>query len=96
MPHYELNTPVSEDEVRALRVNDTVTLQRTLFGIRDATLIHLFDRGRSTRLDLRGHAVITPHPTCARLRRAPTTPSAMRRCASARRRAIGWSASPTR
>ena len=62
MSHYELSTPVSEAQVRALRVNDTVTLQTTLFGIRDATQIHMFDRGRATRFDLRGHAVIHTAP----------------------------------
>jgi L(+)-tartrate dehydratase beta subunit len=45
-----------------LRVNDTVTLAGTLFGIRDATQIHMFDRGRRTRFDLRGHAVIHTAP----------------------------------
>jgi L(+)-tartrate dehydratase beta subunit len=48
--------------VRQLRINDTVTLQRRLFGIRDATQIALFDRGRTTRFDLRGHAVIHTAP----------------------------------
>jgi L(+)-tartrate dehydratase beta subunit len=62
MAHYELTTPVSEEQVRELRVNDTVTLQRTLFGIRDATQIHMLDRGRTTRFDLRGHAVIHTAP----------------------------------
>ena len=47
---------------RGLRINDTVTLQSTLFGIRDATQIHMFDRGRTTRFDLRGHAVIHTAP----------------------------------
>jgi L(+)-tartrate dehydratase beta subunit len=62
LAHHELITPVSEAQVRALHVNDTVTLQRTLFGIRDATQIHLFDRGRGTRFDMRGHAVIHTAP----------------------------------
>ena len=62
MAHIELSTPVSEAQVRALRINDTVTLQSTLYGIRDATQIHLFDRGRTTRFDLRGHAVIHTAP----------------------------------
>ena len=62
MAHHELTLPVTEEQVRALRVNDTVTLQRTLFGIRDATQIHLFDRGRPTHFDLRGHAVIHTAP----------------------------------
>jgi L(+)-tartrate dehydratase beta subunit len=62
MAHYELTMPIDEAQARALRVNDTVTLQRTLFGIRDATQIHLFDRGRTTRFDLAGHAVIHTAP----------------------------------
>lgn len=62
MAHYELKTPVTEEQVRQLRVDDTVTLQQTLFGIRDATQIAMFDRGRTTRFDLRGHAVIHTAP----------------------------------
>jgi L(+)-tartrate dehydratase beta subunit len=62
MAHHELTMPVTEAQVRALRVDDTVTLQRTLFGIRDATQIHMFDRGRRTRFDLAGHAVIHTAP----------------------------------
>ena len=62
MAHHELTTPITEAQVRALRVNDTVSLQGTLFGIRDATQIHMFDRGRKTRFDLAGHAVIHTAP----------------------------------
>ena len=62
MAHHELTTPISEAQARALRVNDTITLQGTLFGIRDATQIAMFDRGRSTRFDLDGHAVIHTAP----------------------------------
>ena len=62
MTHHVFDMPVSAAQVRALRVNDSVTLQRTLFGIRDATQIHLFDRGRSTSFDLNGHAVIHTAP----------------------------------
>ncbi len=62
MAHHELQMPITEEQVRRLRVNDTVTLQRTLYGIRDATLIHMFDKGRRTRFDLKGHAVIHTAP----------------------------------
>jgi L(+)-tartrate dehydratase beta subunit len=62
MAHYDLFTPVDESQIRQLRVNDTVTLHRTLYGIRDATQIHMFDRGRTTHFDLRGHAVIHTAP----------------------------------
>lgn len=62
MTHHILTTPVGEAQIRSLKVNDTVTLQRTLFGIRDATQIHMFDRNRSVKFDLRGHAVIHTAP----------------------------------
>jgi L(+)-tartrate dehydratase beta subunit len=61
--HHELSAPLTEAQVRALHVNDTVTLHGTLFGIRDATQIHMFDRGRRTRFDLAGHAVIHTAPS---------------------------------
>ena len=67
MSHYDLTMPVTEDAVRRLRVDDTVTLQHRLFGIRDATQIALFDRGRSTRFDLEGHAVIHTAPNVKRV-----------------------------
>ena len=75
MAHYDLATPVDEDAARRLRVNDTVTLQRRLFGIRDATQIALFDRGRSTRLDLHGHAVIHTAPNVKKVAPSPTHPT---------------------
>jgi len=62
MAHYDFPMPMTEAQVRALRVNDTVSLHGTLFGIRDGTQIHMFDRGRKTRFDLRGHAVIHTAP----------------------------------
>ena len=62
MAHHDLTPALSEAQARALRVNDSVTLNGTLYGIRDATQIHMFDRGRKTRFDLRGHAVIHTAP----------------------------------
>ncbi len=65
--HHELVSPISEAQVRVLCVDDTVTLNGTLFGIRDATQIALFDRGRSTRFDLTGHAVVHTAPNVAKV-----------------------------
>ncbi len=62
MPHHTLEMPITEAQARTLRAGDTVTLERTLFGIRDATLIAMFDHARRTRLDLAGHAVIHTAP----------------------------------
>jgi len=75
MAHYDFKTPASEGDVRKLRVNDTVTLQRTLFGIRDATQIHMFDRGRKTRFDLAGHAVIHTAPNVRKVAPSPENPA---------------------
>ena len=73
--HHDFDMPITEHQARALRINDTVTLDGTLFGIRDATLIHLFDRGRTTRFDLRGHAVIHTAPNVRRVDKSPAHPA---------------------
>ncbi|MBQ5961606.1 fumarate hydratase C-terminal domain-containing protein [Massilia sp. ZL223] len=75
MAHYQLTMPVTEEQVRQLRVNDTVTLESTLFGIRDATQIHMLDRGRSTRFDLDGHAVIHTAPNVRKVERSEAFPA---------------------
>ncbi|HUJ86712.1 MAG TPA: fumarate hydratase C-terminal domain-containing protein [Burkholderiales bacterium] len=75
MAQHEFTTPVTEAQVRALRVNDTVTLNGTLYGIRDATLIHMFDRGRKTRFDLSGHAVIHTAPNVKKVPKSAEYPT---------------------
>src|SRR2546429_9389820 len=75
MATHQLTPPITEAQVRELRVDDTVTLQGTLFGIRDATQIALFDRGRSTRFDLAGHAVIHTAPNVKRVAPSPQHPT---------------------
>jgi L(+)-tartrate dehydratase beta subunit len=75
MAHHELTGPISESQARALRVNDTVTLQGTLYGIRDATQIHMFDRGRKTRFDLSGHAVIHTAPNVRKVAKSAAHPA---------------------
>jgi L(+)-tartrate dehydratase beta subunit len=72
--HYDLSMPITEHDARKLRVNDTVTLNGTLFGIRDATLIHLFDRGRTTRFDLAGHAAIHTAPNVRKVAKSAASP----------------------
>jgi L(+)-tartrate dehydratase beta subunit len=62
MTDHRFATPITDAQVRALKAGDTVTLDGTLFGIRDATQIAMFDRGRTTRFDMRGHAVIHTAP----------------------------------
>jgi len=75
MAHHEFTMPVSEAQARALRVDDTVTLNGTLYGIRDATQIHMFDRGRKTRFDLSGHAVIHTAPNVRKVEKSAANPA---------------------
>jgi L(+)-tartrate dehydratase beta subunit len=73
--HHDFHMPVGEAQARALRVNDTVTLNGTLYGIRDATQIHMFDRGRKTRFDLKGHAVIHTAPNVRKVAKSAQHPA---------------------
>jgi L(+)-tartrate dehydratase beta subunit len=75
MAHHDFSMPIGESQVRALRANDTVTLNGTLYGIRDATQIHMFDRGRKTRFDLKGHAVIHTAPNVKKVAKSAQYPT---------------------
>ncbi len=75
MAHHDLRMPISEAQARALCVDDTVTLHGALYGIRDATQIHMFDRGRRTRFDLAGHAVIHTAPNVKKVEKTPQNPA---------------------
>ncbi|HUC64845.1 MAG TPA: fumarate hydratase C-terminal domain-containing protein [Stellaceae bacterium] len=73
MAEHRFPTPIDEAAVRALKIGDQVTLDGTLFGIRDATQIAMFDRGRKTRFDLTGHAVVHTAPN---VRKVPVSVAA--------------------
>ncbi|HXM82241.1 MAG TPA: fumarate hydratase C-terminal domain-containing protein [Burkholderiales bacterium] len=75
MAHYDLTPPLTEDAARKLRADDSVTLNGTLFGIRDATQIHMFDRGRKTRFDLAGHAMIHTAPNVRKVDKSAEHPA---------------------
>jgi len=44
MADYRFKTPLTEADVRQLRVGDSVTLDGVVFGVRDANLIRVFDQ----------------------------------------------------
>src|SRR5690348_17411151 len=67
MAHYKLHTPLSEADVRALRLEDTVTIDGTIFGIRDATQIRIFDEGIAPPADLTGSVCLHTAPGVRRL-----------------------------
>jgi L(+)-tartrate dehydratase beta subunit len=61
--HHRLATPLSERDVRKLRVRDTVTVDGHIFGIRDATQIRIFDQKQDPPVDLRGAVCIHTAPS---------------------------------
>ena len=63
MAHYRLRTPLMEDDVRQLKVRDTVLVDGHLFGIRDATQIRIFDEGQEPPVDLRGAICLHTAPS---------------------------------
>lgn len=78
MTHHDITTPMDEELVRSLRIGDTVTLNGTLYGIRDATQIHMFDKGRKATFDLNGHAVIHTAPNVAKVEKSAEYPAGYR------------------
>jgi L(+)-tartrate dehydratase beta subunit len=75
MTEHVLTTPITEAQAREMRVGDTVVLQGTVYGIRDATHIALFDRGRTTRFDLAGHALLHTAPNVKKVPRSTQHPT---------------------
>jgi L(+)-tartrate dehydratase beta subunit len=63
MAHYNLTTPLSEDDVRQLKVRDTVVVNGHIFGIRDATQIRMFDQQQEPPVDLQGAICIHTAPS---------------------------------
>jgi L(+)-tartrate dehydratase beta subunit len=75
MTHHAFRMPITEAQARSLRVNDTVTIEGALFGIRDANQIAMFDKGRATRFDMRGHAAIHTAPNVRKVAPSPQHPT---------------------
>jgi L(+)-tartrate dehydratase beta subunit len=67
MAHYKLRTPLNEADVRQLHVEDTVSIDGTIFGIRDATQIRIFDEGIAPPADLSGGVCLHTAPGVRRL-----------------------------
>jgi L(+)-tartrate dehydratase beta subunit len=63
MATYTFTTPLTEEMVRKLNVRDLVTLNGIIFGIRDLTLIHIFDRKNEPPVSLQGAALIHTAPS---------------------------------
>jgi len=67
MAHYELKTPLAEAHIRQLHLEDTVTINGVIFGIRDATQIRIFDEGIAPPADLTGSVCLHTAPGVRKL-----------------------------
>jgi L(+)-tartrate dehydratase beta subunit len=63
---WRLTTPLTEAEVRQLRAGDLVFLDGRVIGVRDATLIRIFDHGIEPPVDLTGAAILHTAPNVRR------------------------------
>ena len=62
MSEYQFKTPLTEADMRQLRIGDSVTLDGIVFGIRDANMIRVFDQGVPPPVDWRGAALLHTAP----------------------------------
>src|SRR5207245_2604547 len=60
--NHHFQTPLTEPDVRQLRIGDSVTLDGIIFGVRDANLIRIFDQGVAPPVDWRGAALLHTAP----------------------------------
>jgi L(+)-tartrate dehydratase beta subunit len=67
MADIHLQTPLTEDVVRSLKLEDTVYIDGHIFGIRDATQIRIFDEGIAPPTDLTGAVCIHTAPGVKKL-----------------------------
>src|SRR5690349_9745012 len=62
MADYRFRTPLTESDMRRVRIGDSVTLDGIVFGVRDANLIRVFDKGVKPPVDWQGAALLHTAP----------------------------------
>jgi L(+)-tartrate dehydratase beta subunit len=67
MASHRLTFPAGEDEIRALRAGDEVTVDGHIIGIRDRTQIRIFDDGQAPPFDLSGAMLLHTAPNVRKL-----------------------------
>ena len=68
MAEHVLETPLSEGDVRKLKLEDTVRINGIIFGLRDATQIRIFDEGIAPPADLTGSVCLHTAPGVRKLK----------------------------
>jgi L(+)-tartrate dehydratase beta subunit len=63
MKTHILNTPFDEKTIRSLQVRDLVVINGYIFGLRDKTLIYIFDQNNEPPVDLNGFPILHTAPS---------------------------------
>ena len=63
---HRLTPPLSEAQARGLRAGDSVVMDGIVYGLRDATLIRMFDQAVPAPVDLAGAVVLHTAPNVTR------------------------------
>ena len=67
MAEYRFKTPLTEADMRQLRLGDSVLLDGIIFGVRDANLMRVFDKGVPPPVDWRGSALLHTAPNVKKI-----------------------------
>jgi L(+)-tartrate dehydratase beta subunit len=67
MADYRFKTPLSEQDVRQLRVGDSVLLDGLVYGVRDANMMRIFDQRVPPPVDWRGAALLHTAPNVRKI-----------------------------
>jgi L(+)-tartrate dehydratase beta subunit len=67
MPSYRFKTPLTETDVRQLRLGDSVLLDGIIFGVRDANLIRIFDKHVPPPVNWQGAALLHTAPNVRKI-----------------------------
>ncbi|MBN2211989.1 MAG: fumarate hydratase C-terminal domain-containing protein [Sedimentisphaerales bacterium] len=69
MSQRNLSSPFDETTIRSLHVGDIVTITGRVFGMRDKTLIHMFDERHKSPVDLKGYPILHTAPSLKKVGR---------------------------
>ena len=67
MAEFRLKTPLTETDVRQLRVGDSVLLDGVVFGVRDGNLIRVFEQKIAPPCDWHGAALLHTAPNVRKI-----------------------------